>query len=691
MNNNDKVKDMQKYFDLGHNSVEAGDYSNAEKYYLLASEAGSFVAQYNLGVCYYSQICNLKQKLSEQNDPICVKNIESTIKELTEKMLRYFYVTANAGFPNSMTHLASYYHHKLLDIINNHPKNVPVTPEEEMERLLLAGGMEKYYLKAIKRDDQPFARHGWADACRYLSKYIKSVPKEQLDDTIIKYYSLACEKGMHGAMIKLGEYYYEKYKTISKNDSGNLAKLDNLKKNIIKYYEMAIRFNTDPTITKEYYNMAIPINNGQNYTLKSINFLAKFCEELQDYDNMIKYYEMAIKHGNIEALIILAKHYEKQKDYENMIKYYKLSITHNNIDAMNSLGEYYESIKDYENMIIYYRMALDRGNFLVTFRIAEYYKFYNDHENVVKYYLMAIDKLKDDPKKSDMIAMHKLALYYYSRKDYVKTSSPENKQELDELDDNIRKYYLMAINKGCTESMYNLACIYDNEIRQLEKNNQSVNKSLINDMINYFETASKNGSVGAMTRLGRYYTEHNDNETGIKYYMMGVKNGDSYSMTNMGSHYFRKILELQRKFSKSDLACIEKKKESDNLTKTMHEYYSNAINLGNDMAMYNLGKYYLSQINYINTYPKEILETPKIKDELKELSTNLIKYFLMAIEKNNSDAMLELGKYYKSIGDFVNMEKYYSMAIVENNFNAKKELAEYYKNNKEYHKIKKTV
>ena len=336
-------------------------------------------------------------------------------------------------------------------------------------------------------------------------------------------------------------------------------------------------------------------------------------------------------------------------------------------------------------------MALKNGNFLVTFRIAEYYTLYNDHENVVKYYLMAIEKLKDDPEKADVIAMHKLALYYDSRKEYIKKTSPENKKELNELEDNAKKYYLMAINKGCTESMYNLACIYDDEIMRLEKNNEHVDKTLIDNMLKYFEMATQNGSSDAITRLGRYYTEHNDNETGIKYYMMGVKNGNSYSMTNMGTHYFKKILELQRKFSKSDLACIKKKKKIDDLTKTMHEYYSNALKLGNDMAMYNLGTYYFSQIKYLNTNPKEILETPKIKDELKELSTNLIKYFLMAIEKNNSDAMLELGKYYKSIGDFVNMEKYYSMAIVENNFNAKKELAEYYKNNKDYSKIKKTV
>ena len=40
----------------------------------------------------------------------------------------------------------------------------------------------------------------------------------------------------------------------------------------------------------------------------------------------------------------------------------------------------------------------------------------------------------------------------------------------------------------------------------------------------------------------------------------------------------------------------------------------------------------------------------------------MIKYYLMAIEKNNSDSMFNLGYYYKEIKDYENMMKYYLMA-----------------------------
>ena len=44
---------------------------------------------------------------------------------------------------------------------------------------------------------------------------------------------------------------------------------------------------------------------------------------------------------------------------------------------------------------------------------------------------------------------------------------------------------------------------------------------------------------------------------------------------------------------------------------------------------------------------------------------NLIKYYLMGVEKNNSECMYELGTYYKNAGnitDIENMLKYYQMA-----------------------------
>ena len=62
-----------------------------------------------------------------------------------------------------------------------------------------------------------------------------------------------------------------------------------------------------------------------------------------------------------------------------------------------------------------------------------------------------------------------------------------------------------------------------------------------------------------------------------------------------------------------------------------------AINYGNSNAMNNLGFYYKGQKNY----------------------ENMMKYFQMAIDKNNCQAMYNLCCYYSKIKDHQNMIKYY--------------------------------
>jgi hypothetical protein len=55
------------------------------------------------------------------------------------------------------------------------------------------------------------------------------------------------------------------------------------------------------------------------------------------------------------------------------------------------------------------------------------------------------------------------------------------------------------------------------------------------------------------------------------------------------------------------------------------------------------------------------------------------KYYLMAIEKGNTNAMNNLGNHYKKFGDYDNMKKYYLMAIKKGNNYTQNQLNEYYK------------
>ena len=68
--------------------------------------------------------------------------------------------------------------------------------------------------------------------------------------------------------------------------------------------------------------------------------------------------------------------------------------------------------------------------------------------------------------------------------------------------------------------------------------------------------------------------------------------------------------------------------------------------------------------------------------------TNMKKYYLMAIDKDNSNAMCNLGNYYKDINDYELMRKYYLMAIEKENINAMYSLGLWYKEQEDDFNIK---
>jgi TPR repeat protein len=102
----------------------------------------------------------------------------------------------------------------------------------------------------------------------------------------------------------------------------------------------------------------------------------------------------------------------------------------------------------------------------------------------------------------------------------------------------------------------------------------------------------------------------------------------------------------------------------------MKKYYLMAIELNDAEAMNNLGCYYKN---------------------IEKDYENAKKYYLMAIELNNSKAMFNLGSYYEKIEkDYENAKKYYLMAIELNYSDAMNKLAIYYEEiEKDYENAKK--
>ena len=83
--------------------------------------------------------------------------------------------------------------------------------------------------------------------------------------------------------------------------------------------------------------------------------LGLYYHNIKDYDNMKKYYLMAIENNNDSAMFKLGRYYDDIEDYVNMLKYYNMVILHGSSDfksrAMNNMGLYYKNImKDYDSM-----------------------------------------------------------------------------------------------------------------------------------------------------------------------------------------------------------------------------------------------------------------------------------------------------------------------------------------------------
>jgi len=184
-----------------------------------------------------------------------------------------------------------------------------------------------------------------------------------------------------------------------------------------------------------YINNIIPAHVTNH---RMIGPIATYYATRKDFENMKKYYLLAIETGDSIAMVNLGLYYEKQKDFENMKKYYLMAIEKDNSEAMNCLGLYYYKQKDYENMKKYWLMAIEKGNTVSMCNFGSHYKGQKDFENMEKYYLMAINL-------GEIHAMYTLGRYYEELKKY----------------NNMEKYYLMAIEHGHEMSFYYLKNYYE--------------------------------------------------------------------------------------------------------------------------------------------------------------------------------------------------------------------------------------
>jgi TPR repeat protein len=155
-----------------------------------------------------------------------------------------------------------------------------------------------------------------------------------------------------------------------------------------------------------------------------------------NYEEMEKYYLMAIEHGNTKAMNNMGLYHKNiTKNYEEMKKYYLMAIEHGNSTAMNNMGYYHKNItKNYEEMKKYYLMAIEHGNPMAMNNMGWYhYQITKDYIEMKKYYKMAIEH-------GDLKAMTNIKNFFSNNCRlfvFLNTINPKHsiiKEELDKLE-----------------------------------------------------------------------------------------------------------------------------------------------------------------------------------------------------------------------------------------------------------------
>ena len=74
---------------------------------------------------------------------------------------------------------------------------------------------------------------------------------------------------------------------------------------------------------------------------------------------------------------------------------------------------------------------------------------------------------------------------------------------------------------------------------------------------------------------------------------------------------------------------------------------------------------------------------------LKQDPEKMMKFFLIAVDKGNSNAMVSIGWHYYTIKDYENMKKFYLMAVKEKNSISMNKLGNYYHEIEDYENMMK--
>ncbi|MEA3445907.1 MAG: tetratricopeptide repeat protein [Bacteroidota bacterium] len=273
-------------------------------------------------------------------------------------------------------------------------------------------------------------------------------------------------------------------------------------------------------------------------------------------------------------------------------------------------------------------------------KIIETARKYFENQN----YNQAISEINKIENEEDGVKYFYLGYIYYLSKTYEKSE----------------KHYLLAIEKGQVEAMFNLAFLY-NEKGEIEKSEK------------HYLLAIENGHANAMNNLANLYKEKEEIEKAEKYYLLAIEKGQVEAMYNLAVLY-REKGEIE-KSEKHYLLAIEKGHASA-MNNLVFLYFEENRNPSKALEL-------IQKCNNINSSQKSIALELLIKiwngvfkdidknmedilthDDNEDLS-GILEYLLVLGQKNLLLSYFESEKYGKDLQDKYIL--FYYVTLILNN------------------------